>query len=485
MMATITRLLDIPPMRKTAISLVALSCIGFFSLSYASPVAKVTALISPAWVQKDNDKIGLTNGSDLEIGDFIITGTSGRVEMQLWPNASLHLYADSVISLMPSSNAEASASDSQPVVQMLQGKICVDYKPELNPGSVFEVNIGNTIVTAIHHRSDICLLRQDGLSSVELRTGSVQVTHAVDPNMIILSRAGTELRIDDDGAYELLSPGNAAISTNAEQPFTSETAIETETPVDIPAALKDDFAVVETAAEESEPTIDNKTSRYVYTVYLFSTRSEGNANRVNQRFQNAGHKSEIIVTGKDANTRYRVAVSGFKSRQSAEEFSNSIIGKLGISETWIGYEADPDAQTEVANKRSEPAADEKPSFSEKDIESQTPVDEPITMLEDTATAADTPTNESKPVIEAQSSSYIYTVYLFSTRSEENANRVNQRFQNAGHKSEIIVTGKDDNTRYRVGISGFKSRQSAEEFSSSIIGKLGISDTWIGRDWQAN
>jgi len=188
-------------MQKTAISLVALGCMFCFSLSYASPVAKVTALKSPAWVQKENVKSGLANGSDLEIGDFIITGTSGRVEIQLWPNASLHLYPDSVISLMPGSNAVAGASGKQSVVQMLQGKICVDYKPELNPGSVFEVNIGNTIVTAIHHRSEICLLRQDGLSSVELRTGSVQVTHSIDPNMIILSRAGTELRIDDDGSY--------------------------------------------------------------------------------------------------------------------------------------------------------------------------------------------------------------------------------------------------------------------------------------------
>lgn len=115
-MATITRLLDFSPMRKTAISLVALGCIICFSLSYASPVAKVTALKSPAWVQYENDKTGLRIGSDLEIGDFIITGTNGRVEMQLWPTASLRLYADSVISLVPGSNAEAGASDKQPVV---------------------------------------------------------------------------------------------------------------------------------------------------------------------------------------------------------------------------------------------------------------------------------------------------------------------------------------------------------------------------------
>jgi len=471
-------------MQKTAISLVALGCMVCFSLSHASPVAKVTALKSPAWVQKENDKTGLTTGSDLEIGDYIITGTSGRVEMQLWPNASLELYPDSAISLGTSSNAETSAADEQSVVRMLQGKICVDYRPELNPGSVFEVNIGNTIVTAIRHRSEICLLRQDGLSSVELQSGSVQVTHTIDPNMIILSRAGTELRIDDDGSYELLNPGIAAISPGAEQPFITETAVETEDVVEAPAALEDDLAVTEeTAADESEPAADYETGKYIYTVYLFSTRSEEVANEVNQRFQGAGHESEIIVTGQDDTTRYRVAVSGFRSRQAAEEFSDSVVGKLGIRDTWIGYEVDRGTAQDVAGNQSKPAAAEKPFFSEKDIEEQRSVDESITMLEDTATTADTLIEESKPALE-EAPDYIYTVYLFSTRSEEVANEVNQRFQGAGHESEIIVTGKDDATRYRVAVSGFRSRQAAREFSDSVVGKLGIRDTWIGRD-QAN
>ena len=472
-------------MQKTAISLVALGCMVCFSLSHASPVAKVTALKSPAWVQQENEKTGLTNGSDLEIGDYVITGTGGRVEMQLWPNAGLYLYPNSAISLIPSRNAEAGVTGKQSVVRMLQGKICVDYRPELNPGSVFEVNIGNTIVTAIHHRSEICLLRQEGLSFIELQGGSVQVTHSIDPNMIILSRAGTELRIDDDGSYELLSSGIAAMSPETEQPFITETAIETDDAVDAPAAVEGDLAVAEeTVADESEPAAGNETGKYIYTVYLFSTRSEDRANEVNQRFQDADLESEIIVMGEDDATRYRIAVSGFRSRQSAREFSDSVVGKLGIRDTWIGYEVDRGAARNVAGNRSKPPADEKPFFSEKDIEGQDLDDQPITMLEDTATIADKLIEETKPPAE-KSPDYIYTVYLFSTRSEDRANEVNQRFQDADLESEIIVTGKDDATRYRIAVSGFRSRQSAREFSESVVGKLGIRDTWIGRDRQAN
>ena len=94
-------------------------------------------------------------------------------------------------------------------------------------------------------------------------------------------------------------------------------------------------------------------------------------------------------------------------------------------------------------------------------------------------------NESKPATDENTSGYIYTVYLFSTRSDEAANEANQRFQKAGHKSKIITNGKEPSIRYRVAVSGFETRQSAEDFSSSMVGKLGISDTWIGKERRNN
>ena len=167
--------------------------------------------------------------------------------------------------------------------------------------------------------------------------------------MIILSESGTELRIDDDGSYELLKPGaSASITPENEIPFITETNLETVIPVEIPETVESvetpetvegDIAVIEEiATEESQPTTDENEPNYIYTVYLFSTRDEDVANEVNQRFQTAGHKSEIIINGKDSSLRYRIAVSGFKSRQSAKEFSGSVVGKLGISDTWIGWE---------------------------------------------------------------------------------------------------------------------------------------------------
>jgi cell division septation protein DedD len=433
-------------MQKTALSLVALGCSVFFSPADASPVARVTALESPAWVQQANNKVELKSGNDLEIGDHIITSDTGRVDMQLWSNASLRLYTNSEIRLQANKNTGLSTPVNQPLLYVHKGKVCVDYKPQPGSQNIFELNIGNTIVTAKHHHSYICVLREDGWSFVNLRDGSVQISHTIDPSMIILSEAGTELRINDDGSYDLLKPGAAdSIAPEDDKPFITGTDIATERSAEIPAAA-DIAAAQENVIKESKSATDEITSGYIYTVYLFSTKSEESANKVNQKFLKAGHQSEIIVIGQDASTRYRVGVSGFETRQAARKFSNSVIGKLGISSTWIGAEKGSTATKEAVKNESKQVVNEK-----------------------------TPTaNENTP-------GYIYTVYLFSTRSEDVADEVNQRLQKAGHKSKIITSGKDPAIRYRIAVSGFESRQSAKDFSNSVVGKLGISDSWIGKE----
>jgi cell division septation protein DedD len=453
-------------MQKTVLSLVALGCSVCFSPADASPIARVTALESLAWVQRADNKVELKSGNDLEIGDHIITSDTGRVDMQLWSNATLRLYTNSEIRLQANKNTELNKSGNQPLLYVHKGKVCVDYKPQPSSPNKLELNIGNTIVTARHHHSYICVLREDGWSFVNLRDGSVQISHSVDPSMIILSESGTELRIKDDGSYELLKPGAAdSITPENDKPFITETDIETASPVDIPAAVEDDIVLAkENVKNKSKPVTDENTPGYIYTVYLFSTRSVEAANEANQRFQKAGHKSKIITSGKEPSIRYRVAVTGFETRQSAEYFSNSMVGKLGISDTWIGKD-----RQNVS------------SIDEIDVETSSFTETPAGADGGIAAAENTATNASDPGSEEIRNNYIYTVYLFSTRSEEAANEVNQRFQKAGHKSKIITSGKEPSLRYRIAVSGFKSRQSAKEFSNSMVGKLGISDTWIGKE----
>ena len=75
---------------------------------------------------------------------------------------------------------------------------------------------------------------------------------------------------------------------------------------------------------------------------------------------------------------------------------------------------------------------------------------------------------------------MYTVYLFSSQSQENADRLNQKLRDAGHPTEIIVSDDGETVRYRVAGTGFGTRQAAQQFSDSVVGKHGIRDSWIGR-----
>jgi hypothetical protein len=453
-------------MQNTILSLVAFGCIVCFSSADAAAIARVTALQSTAWVEQENNKTTLGSNSDLEVGDHVITSDTGRVEMQFQSNATLRLYTNSEIKLQAKRNSELNAPNNHPLLYVRKGKVCVDYQPQPGSQNKFELNIGKTIVTVTHHSSYICVLREDGWSFVNLRDGSVQVSHAIDPSMIILSESGTEMRIKDDGSFELLKPGAAdSIIPEDDNPFITETDIKTESPVEISMAVEDEIVVAkEIIRNESKPVTPQNTSGYIYTVYLFSTGVEDVANEVNQRFQKAGHKSKIITSGKEPSIRYRVAVSGFETRQAAQDFSNSMVGRLGISDTWIGK----DRQNLL-------------SVDEPEVEMTGIAETPASAEGEMAAAEDTATIASDTGPEEVTSDYVYTVYLFSTGAEDVANEVNQRFQEAGHESKIITSGKEPSIRYRVAVSGFETRQSAKDFSNSVIGKLGISGTWIGKD----
>jgi hypothetical protein len=183
----------------------------------------------------------------------------------------------------------------------------------------------------LHPHVDICAQREDGMSSVILRGGSVQVTHSVDPNLIILSEAGTKFRINDNGSYELLVPGSAS-SLTPQTKSSLSTLAAPDTDVDKA------FASGATTTSKTEASGQENLPDYQYTVYLFSTRSEDVAEQVNRKFQAAGHKTQIKVSETDSVTRYRIAVPGFSSAQAAKNYSDSIIGTLGIKDTWIGKE---------------------------------------------------------------------------------------------------------------------------------------------------
>jgi hypothetical protein len=274
-------------MQKILFHFIALIGITSISSANASSIATITKLHSPVWVQQNNAKTELSQNSVLKTGDRIITGESGRVEMLLWSSVAMQLNANSEITI-----------DIQPELYIQKGSACIKFTSRRDNENKLKLNIGNTMFAAIQNRGDICLLREDGTSSIILRSGSVQVTHSVDPNLIVLSEAGTEFRINDDGSYKLLFPGSVgSLTPKIETSVTVEATIEAESPSDAPGVDDGKIGASEEVTKaETGLTTQEDLSGYIYTVYLFSTRAEDVAEEVNRKFQEAGHDTRIYVS---------------------------------------------------------------------------------------------------------------------------------------------------------------------------------------------
>jgi hypothetical protein len=446
-------------------AVIGLICIT--SANASAGFATITALTPPVWLQQEDRKSRLDRNSELKIGDTVSTGETGRVQMMFWEHASLQLNTNSAITLLMEDSADAAGSESLPEIYIHQGRVCIDYTAQPGSNKLFKVNMGDTMFAVIHNYGDICLLRSEGQNFIKLRAGSVQITQAIVTDMIILSETGSEIHMEESGSYRLLFPGGELSAIEIEKPFIVETGGDPATSNDLQEAT--DIAVL--PKTEPKITATNERSAYVYTVYLFSTRDEDVAQETNQRFLKAGHDTQIIESTSGSIKRYRVAATGFDSSQAAKDFSNSVVGKYGVTETWIGRDLQP-----LFAGESSAIESEKPSVIETEGEPVTPTD-----IQEANDIAVLPQTELETTAKDEGPAYVYTVYLFSTRDEDVAQETNQRFLKAGHDTQIIESTSGSIKRYRVAATGFDSSQAAKDFSNSVVGKYGVTETWIGRN----
>lgn len=361
-------------MHKTLLRFTALLGISCFTCANASSIATITKLESPVWVQQNDTKTVLKRNSLIKAGDNIITSETGRVEMRLWSNTLLQLNTNSDITILLENKSDVATPSDLPRLYLDKGMACINYVSNTDASNELKLNIGNMMFAVVPDQGDICVTRKNSLSSIKLRAGSVQVTHSVDPNLIVLSDIGTEFRIDDKGSFELLFPGTEGSSPPVQDSVNTKTVkIEAKPEVTTITPPKIESVIVETSSigqeeadyvvreeDDSLPTIkDNLASAKPasakeiatieprqpteeniydgsYRVYLFSTRSEDVAKEVNQKFRKAGHSTQIYTSETGSETRYRIAVSGFESAETAKDFAESIVGTLGITGTWIG-----------------------------------------------------------------------------------------------------------------------------------------------------
>lgn len=314
--------------------LLLLACAGFAcGPAQADPLGSVGQVRQPVWIQLDDAEAELDPGNDIGFGDRIVAGRDGRAEIELWTGVTLRLYADTEIRLQPAYQQDGDGAEMAELY-LARGRICLETGPPTSSGRNFRLNVAARLLAIIHQSAHLCALRRGDASALGLLGGSVQLDNTIEPGTVILSQAGFEFVIDDDGSYSLLPASSAArVAGIDEQPFIDTADITADGDAD--AESEDAGEAIQAAAGENT---------WVYTVYLFSTRSREVADEVNRRLREAGHDTRIIASSGNTAARYRVAVSGFASREAARGFSDSIVGRYGIRDTWIGRDRPSNGQ---------------------------------------------------------------------------------------------------------------------------------------------
>ncbi len=284
----------------------------------------------------------IQHGEKWGVGDQIITGADGGAKLQLGDNFFLQIKENSHITYLADNGTETSPQTDSAKISVGKGTVCIYSSLEAGTGSILEVDIGNTMRAILQYVVDVCLKRTSGVSSVLMWSGSIKIEHYPTEHTIVLSEAGTELRAEDGSKYQFLKfdvGGGANVESVEAVSTEEEISAEAVQPED-----KDEPATGSSAKDEKPAsaevnliTLQNQPG-FEYIVYLFSTRSEETAEKTSRKFQESGYKTHIYEHENDEVTNYRVALPGFETKQAAEDFSQSIIGKLGVRDTWIDKE---------------------------------------------------------------------------------------------------------------------------------------------------
>ncbi|MCP3687253.1 MAG: SPOR domain-containing protein [Gammaproteobacteria bacterium] len=323
---------------KTVPQLLLLTIVLCVPTLQAASVVNITRLKPPVWVQQGEIKSKLTRDVQLGAGDEVITGVAGSVELQLGDDFSLQVKSGSRVTYISENVAGIPPRGGPQTFSISKGVVCMQSSLELEKGSKVAFDISNTMLGTMQHTGDVCVKRSKKTSSVLLRSGSVQIEHYATGHMIVLSKRGTEFRVADGDEYELLtfdvsdnSILESAASANSEEIIPEEVQSDKKD-----NALADNSEKTEKPANvEVVPSTGQNQPEFEYIVYLLSYSSERRAEETNSKLREAGYKTSVSESQGAEKTYYRIARPGFETRKAAEHFSRSIIGKLGVTDTWI------------------------------------------------------------------------------------------------------------------------------------------------------
>lgn len=303
-------------------------------------------------------KVPASPRRELNIGDELITEDGGEVEVGIDTFGHISVHANSKLSYRAMRGVE-SVGLEKPMPEVISGNACVQLDVGRDDDRELRIKL-NPFFRAQLKRGHVCFERHGPDGVVQLVDGTVQIENRLNDSALVLSETGARYEVFGDGTGNLKLRDHAL---NALRDETSKPTIEHERlPVNDktanaggptqPAAVSEtDEADAASAIPEPEdfPKVSalgvesgglHSVPQGKYVVYLFSARSLEEAEKVNRRLLKAGHNTRIFEVTGDGVQRFRVGLDGLASKAEAKRFSDSVEGKLGITETWITYGED-------------------------------------------------------------------------------------------------------------------------------------------------
>lgn len=286
-------------MRHTFLLLSA-SVLLLFSVSV--PAAQVEGLQSPAWVERDNQKLPLRPGMTMGEYDVIETGPGGRLLLVLADGSLLKLGEQARLSLS-SLQENSSGGTLKGLFKVARGAFRYTAAA-LGWSRQREIDLQLATTTIGIRGTDVWGRNENGTATVCLIEGRVNVYHPIRGEFV-MDQPLSFFIVPREGEAHPVAP----IDPDKLKRWAAETELDLGRGVLVPGGA--------------------------WIVQLGSHSREADARQAEKMMRESGWPVDVTTVQLKSQTFYRLRVSGFDTQQDARAFADKVKGRPGIGTPWV------------------------------------------------------------------------------------------------------------------------------------------------------
>lgn len=291
---------------KIVYSFILLSLFVYSVSAHSDSIVSVNALNYPVWIERNQQIIPLAPGSELNEGDIVKTGPTGRVWLSMWDGSVVKLGQNAQFKVTSAEYEKENYNDVlKATLNVIKGAFRFTtsfFKPKRK--SAHQVNIKIGSITAGLRGTDIWGRSTDEEDFVTLLEGSITV-EAEGEGSAILSEPLT---------LYLKKRGQAAEPLSSVEPSTVQ-KLGQET---------------ELSSDEGIASIEGE-----YELVLMSGQNADGIQKALQQFQQQGYAVNTVAVEINGEQYTRLVLGGFVSPRTASGLSRHLMQDFNLLDVWM------------------------------------------------------------------------------------------------------------------------------------------------------